>query len=58
LDDCTLTLKDLSTIESCFNKILLGIYHHRIDYPAARKPDARKPDAKKTETKKPSATTA
>ncbi len=33
LDDCELTLKDLSLIESSFYQILLGIYHQRIDYP-------------------------
>jgi putative nucleotidyltransferase with HDIG domain len=33
LDDCELTLKDLHKIAKCFNKILSGIYHHRIDYP-------------------------
>ncbi len=33
LDDCNLTLKDLTTIEESFIKILLGIYHQRIDYP-------------------------
>jgi putative nucleotidyltransferase with HDIG domain len=35
LEDCNLTLRDLSFIEKSFNKILLGIYHHRIDYPGA-----------------------
>lgn len=33
LDDCNLTLKDLTTIEESFIKILHGIYHQRIDYP-------------------------
>lgn len=33
LDQCNLTLKDLSTIEESFIRILLGIYHQRIDYP-------------------------
>lgn len=33
LDNCELTLKDLHLIAKCFNKILGGIYHHRIDYP-------------------------
>lgn len=33
LDECNLTLKDLSIIESQFKKVLLGIYHQRIDYP-------------------------
>ena len=33
LDECNLTLKNLSIIESAFERILLGIYHQRIDYP-------------------------
>ena len=33
LDDCELTLKDLHLIAKSFNKILNGIYHHRIEYP-------------------------
>lgn len=45
LDECNLTLKDLSTIEDAFVQILFGIYHQRIDYPkkagggAGDKPD-------------------
>lgn len=33
LDECSLTLKDLSKVEMAFTRILLGIYHQRIDYP-------------------------
>ncbi len=33
LNDCNLTLKDLTTIEESFIRILNGIYHQRIDYP-------------------------
>lgn len=33
LDNCELTLKDLHNIAKSFNKILSGIYHHRIEYP-------------------------
>jgi len=32
LDSCELTLKDLHNIAKSFNKILNGIYHHRIEY--------------------------
>jgi hypothetical protein len=32
LDECELTLKDLHSIAKSFNKILNGIYHHRIEY--------------------------
>lgn len=33
LNECNLTLADLSVIEKSFKRILLGIYHQRIDYP-------------------------
>ncbi len=33
LDECNLTLKDLSLIEQSYLRVLLGIYHQRIDYP-------------------------
>lgn len=33
LDNCELTLKDLNNIAKSFNKILSGIYHHRVEYP-------------------------
>lgn len=33
LDECELTLKDLHNIAKSFNRILGGIFHHRIDYP-------------------------
>lgn len=33
LDDCDLTLKDIKKIKGAFLKVLLGIYHHRIEYP-------------------------
>ena len=33
LDECNLTLRDLSVIEKSCIHILLSIYHHRIDYP-------------------------
>ncbi len=32
LDNCELTLQDLHNIAKSFNKILNGIYHHRIEY--------------------------
>jgi cyclic-di-AMP phosphodiesterase PgpH len=35
LDSCELTLKDLHSIAKSFNKILNGIYHHRIEYAEA-----------------------
>ena len=33
LDNCDLTLKDIDKIRKSFVKILLGIYHQRIEYP-------------------------
>lgn len=33
LDECELTLKNLHEIAWSFNQILVGIHHHRIDYP-------------------------
>ncbi len=33
LEECELTLKDLHQIAKCFNTILTGIHHHRVEYP-------------------------
>jgi putative nucleotidyltransferase with HDIG domain len=33
LNNCDLTLKDLSKIREAFLKVLMGIYHQRIEYP-------------------------
>ncbi|SCG83612.1 putative protein yqfF [Proteiniborus sp. DW1] len=33
LDECGLTLKDLNTIANTFVRVLLGIFHERIEYP-------------------------
>ena len=33
LDECELTLKDLNKIIDSFVKVLVGIFHHRIEYP-------------------------
>ncbi len=33
LDNCMLTLRDLNEIAKSFNRVLVGIYHQRIDYP-------------------------
>jgi len=42
LDDCPLTLKDLNNIARSFNKILNGIYHHRVEYPEPQAPEEPK----------------
>jgi cyclic-di-AMP phosphodiesterase PgpH len=33
LDECELTLKDIHLIAKSFNRILTGIFHHRVEYP-------------------------
>lgn len=45
LDECELTLKDLHQIAKSFIKILSGIFHQRIEYPAS--PDKSVVDKKK-----------
>jgi cyclic-di-AMP phosphodiesterase PgpH len=37
LEECELTLKDLSIIENCFIKIVNGIFHMRVEYPEDKK---------------------
>jgi hypothetical protein len=39
LDECDLTLRDLSKIKEAFLKILSGIHHHRIKYPGQETQD-------------------
>ena len=34
LEECPLTLKDLHVVSETFVQVLLGIHHHRIEYPA------------------------
>ena len=38
LEDCPLTLKDLHTVSETFIQVLLGIHHHRIEYPSPPQP--------------------
>lgn len=35
-EDCPLTLRELYQIADSFTAVLLGIYHHRIEYPATK----------------------
>ena len=49
LDECELTLKNLHEIAKSFNRILNGIFHHRIDYPQQVHKGGN--GAKKSETK-------
>lgn len=46
LDNCDLTLKDLSKIRTCFLKALNGIYHQRIEYPSDKIKELDKKDTK------------
>jgi membrane-associated HD superfamily phosphohydrolase len=43
LDRSPLTMKDLSTAIDAFSDVLVGMYHHRIDYPLGLKPGERQP---------------
>ncbi|NOY68320.1 MAG: HDIG domain-containing protein [Deltaproteobacteria bacterium] len=57
LDESPLTLKDLHSIARNFNKILNGIYHHRIEYPDKAFPENVKKKTRNgnTDTKSPEA---
>jgi len=33
LDHCELTFADLERIQQAFHRLLVGMYHHRVDYP-------------------------
>ena len=37
LDECPLTMKDLTKIREAFLRVLVGVYHTRVKYPDARK---------------------
>lgn len=39
IDECELTMRDLSTIADSFTRILTGIFHQRIDYPEQTQKD-------------------
>lgn len=41
--DCDITLKDLHTIEECFVRTLVSLYHHRIEYPGQKQAMANVP---------------
>lgn len=44
LEECELTLRDLHLIEESFLKILLGVFHSRIEYPSAVRSRDEKPE--------------
>jgi putative nucleotidyltransferase with HDIG domain len=41
LDECDLTLKDLNKIAESFLRVLLGIFHARVEYPSSEKEDLK-----------------
>ncbi|MEA4816363.1 MAG: HDIG domain-containing protein [Lachnospiraceae bacterium] len=43
LDDCDLTIKDLSVMRKAFLKIFQGMYHERVSYPKDEKAEEDKP---------------
>lgn len=55
LEECNLTLKDLSIIEASFRRVILGVYHQRIDYPSS---SAQKPESAKGQKKNESDSSA
>lgn len=42
LDECPLTLKDLTKIKQAFLNVLVGVYHSRVKYPEMDKEEERK----------------
>jgi putative nucleotidyltransferase with HDIG domain len=52
LDECEMTLKDLHVIAQTFTRVLVGIYHQRVEYPEVEEKKATitplKPITKKT----------
>lgn len=42
LDECPLTLKDLTKIKKAFLGVLVGVYHGRVKYPEAEKEETEK----------------
>lgn len=50
LDECPLTLKDLTKIKAAFLGVLVGVYHMRVKYPA---PETKKPRRSPSSRTKP-----
>jgi putative nucleotidyltransferase with HDIG domain len=46
LDECPLTLKDLTKIREAFLRVLVGVYHARVKYPETKK--SRRPGGRRT----------
>jgi membrane-associated HD superfamily phosphohydrolase len=46
LDECPLTLKDLTKIKAAFLNVMVGTYHVRVKYPEAKKKKPSKAEQK------------
>jgi cyclic-di-AMP phosphodiesterase PgpH len=46
LDECPLTLNDLTKVKAAFLSVMVGIYHTRVRYPDATRPRIRRPKPK------------
>ena len=46
LDECDLTLKDLNKISESFARVLMGVFHTRLEYPQAKPKKEKKNDGK------------
>lgn len=57
LDECELTLKNLNKIGEAFTRILMGIYHQRVEYPREAL-QLRDKDVSVVESRSPNATDA
>ncbi len=53
LDDCELTLRNLNTIAETFTRILMGIFHHRVEYPDHIKENSTRKEAHESSNRKP-----
>ncbi|MFQ5952833.1 MAG: HD family phosphohydrolase [Candidatus Omnitrophota bacterium] len=54
LDECDLTLQDIHKIAESFSRVLMGIFHTRLDYPEEGEEKKEKaPDADKDKLQKP-----
>ncbi|MBN3038848.1 MAG: HDIG domain-containing protein [Candidatus Omnitrophica bacterium] len=52
LDQCELTLKDLDKIAETFTRILMGIFHTRVEYEPEKKPKSENKDKNKNQPEK------
>jgi hypothetical protein len=55
LDECPLTLKDLTKIKAAFLGVLVGVYHTRVKYPEMEAKKARRPASPRAKPNAPRA---